>query len=55
MAETTHILGQPVFREGLERVGTEVEGLPPEAFTAILRSQRDLLVPLIRELGIRTE
>ena len=55
VAETTHSIGQPVFREGLERIGTEVEGLPPEAFAAMLRSQRDLLVPLIRELGIRTE
>ncbi len=55
VVESTHIVAQPVFREQLERIGAEAEGLGPEAFVGMLREQRDLLVPLIRELGIRAD
>lgn len=55
VTEAGHLVAQAGFREGLERIGTEAEGLPPDAFLAMLRQQRDLLAPLIRELGIRAE
>jgi tripartite-type tricarboxylate transporter receptor subunit TctC len=48
-------LAQPALRQRLEQIGLQPEPRDPEAFSALLRDQRELLLPLIQRLGIRTE
>ncbi|MES2711393.1 MAG: tripartite tricarboxylate transporter substrate-binding protein, partial [Pseudomonadota bacterium] len=43
------------MRDRLAPIGIEVEPRRPEAFAALLREQRTLLEPLIRQLGIRAD
>jgi tripartite-type tricarboxylate transporter receptor subunit TctC len=45
----------PAVRERLEQIGLEPEPRGPDAFAALLREQRDVILPLIRRLGIRAE
>ena len=53
--ELTAILAMPAVREKLEQIGLEPEPRGPDAFAALLREQRDVILPLIRRLGIRAE
>jgi len=45
----------PAVRERLEQIGLEPDTRTPDAFATLLREQRDLILPLIRRLGIRAE
>jgi tripartite-type tricarboxylate transporter receptor subunit TctC len=55
VTELTAILAMPAVRERLEQIGLEPEPRGPDAFAALLREQRDVILPLIRRLGIRAE
>ncbi len=55
VAETQAVLAQPALRERLEQIGLEPEPRGPEAFAALLKEQKELLQPMIRQLGIRAE
>ena len=48
-------LATPMVRERLAQIGLEPEARGPAAFTALLHEQRNLLQPLIQQLGIRAE
>ena len=48
-------LETPALRERLAQIGLEPEPRGPEAFATLLREQRDLMQPLVRQLGIRAE
>ena len=48
-------LADPTLRARLEQIGLEPEARDPAAFAGLLRDQRDILLPLVRQLGIRAE
>ncbi|MDB5382739.1 MAG: tripartite tricarboxylate transporter substrate binding protein [Rhodospirillales bacterium] len=55
IAEMEIGLATQQMRDRLAPIGIEVDPRRPEAFTALLREQRALLEPLIRQLGIRAD
>ena len=55
VTEMLHVLTIPAVRSRLVQIGLEPEPRGPDAFAALLKEQKDLLQPMIRQLGIRAE
>lgn len=52
---TMQVMRTQAVRDRLFQIGLEPEARGPEAFATLLREQRELMQPMIRQLGIRAE